>query len=142
MDYKYGLSSRNKLATCHEYLQLVANRALENSPVDIIILDGYRDKYEQEQLFLQGRSKLNYPESKHNAKDSKGNPCSLALDFAPYVLGAIPWKDTHLFAVIYGRMTYAAGEVGIRLRWGGDWDMDGLTTDQTFMDWGHVEVIL
>jgi hypothetical protein len=51
----------------------------------------------------------------------------------------IPWQDTHAFAVLGGLMI-AAGEIlEVPLVYGGDWDMDGLTTDQSLMDWGHCQ---
>jgi peptidoglycan L-alanyl-D-glutamate endopeptidase CwlK len=31
---------------------------------------------------------------------------------------------------------------GILLRWGGDWNMDGRTTDNKFDDLGHFELVL
>ena len=86
-----------------------------------------------------GASHKQFPDSEHNfMRDDK--PCSKAFDFGPWINGAIPWDDTHLFALVAGCYFAAATELGVRLRWGGDWDMDGLTTDQTFMDWGHLEL--
>jgi hypothetical protein len=40
----------------------------------------YRDKANQEQAFLDGKSKLHYPLSAHNKCDDHGNPCAMALD--------------------------------------------------------------
>lgn len=143
MEYRYGLSSTNKLNTCHEILQIIANHALRYSPVDIMIVSGYRSEDEQNTLYKEGKSKLRYPNSKHNTIDPITlKPCSQALDFAPIVRGAAMWNDPYMFAVIFGHMNYAARTLNVKLRWGGDWDMDGTTTDQTFMDWGHVELVL
>ena len=72
---------------------------------------------------------------------------SLALDFAPYA-GGIDWGDVRQFCVVAGAFMLAAaqlreeGEISSRLRWGGDFDMDGTTTDQLFLDLGHIELIL
>ena len=63
-----------------------------------------------------------------------------ALDFAPYINGRIYWEDSHIFAVVAGVFMAAAKQQGFKIRWGGDWDSDGTTTDQTFMDWGHIEI--
>jgi peptidoglycan L-alanyl-D-glutamate endopeptidase CwlK len=73
-------------------------------------------------------------------KDGKAN--SEAIDFAPWVEGSIPWDDTHVFAIIAGCFHAAAKEKNAVIRYGGDWDTDGSTKDQTLMDWGHVEIIL
>jgi len=67
---------------------------------------------------------------------------SLAFDFAPWIDGAIPWGDTHIFAVIAGAFFAATLDLGYTVRWGGDWDSDGSTKDQRLMDWGHIEVLL
>ena len=32
-------------------------------------------------------------------------------------------------------------EPPLAIRWGGDWDLDGVTTDQTFMDLAHFEIV-
>ena len=85
-------------------------------------------------------SKKRWPDSKHNFTVEGIGPSSQAFDFGPWVNGGIPWDDTHLFALIAGVFFAAADDLKIKLRWGGDWDMDGLTTDQTFMDWGHMEI--
>lgn len=111
------------------------------TPVDFTIVWGWRPQHIQDALFASGASKKRWPESTHNhMKD--GEPSSLALDFGVWVDGKIPWKDTHMFCVVAGVFFAAAKREGITLRWGGDWDMDGSTMDQSLMDWGHVEVLL
>lgn len=115
--------------------------AIQLTPVDFTIIHGWRGQELQDELFRTKLSKTPWPESKHNHTQD-GAPRSLAIDFAPWVNRDIPWDDTHLFAVIAGVWFVAAAQCGAVLRWGGDWDMDGLTTDQTFMDWGHVELKL
>lgn len=139
-EFVYSQASRAKLMTCNSKLQAIASRALELSPVDIIIIHGWRGKDEQNKLVREGKSKTPWPTSKHNTSDANG-PCSSAIDFAPVSNGRIQWGDTHMFAVVAGCMFSAAKERGVEIRWGGDWDMDGSTTDQTFMDWGHVELV-
>ena len=140
-DFAYGNKSAQKLSTCHPVLQDVAMRAIKLTPVDFTIVHGWRGEEIQNALVDSGASKTPWPDSKHNHMEGN-EACSLAIDFAPWVGSTIPWKDTHLFALIAGVWFAAADEVGATLRWGGDWDMDGLTTDQTFMDWGHLELRL
>ena len=140
--YSYGAKSMSKLKTCDPVLRAIAERALELSPYDITIVHGWRGEEVQNALQESGASKKRWPDSKHNhTKDEDGvTPCSLAIDFAPWVNGTIPWDDTHVFACIAGCFLSAANEMRVSLRWGGDWDSDGSTKDQTLMDWGHVEL--
>jgi peptidoglycan L-alanyl-D-glutamate endopeptidase CwlK len=137
--FTYGKRSREKLATCHPDIVLVAELALDISPYDIAIIHGWRGEELQNALVESGVSRTRWPTSKHNHIED-GQPCSLAIDFAPWVGGEIPWNDTHIFAVIAGVMFAAAEQAGIAITWGGDWDSDGSTKDQTLMDWGHVQL--
>ena len=52
--------------------------------------------------------------------------CTRALELSPYD-----------FTIIHGWR----GE-DVTIRYGGDWDTDGSTKDQSLMDWGHVEILL
>ena len=140
--YHFGEASLAKLHTCSPLLVNVARRAISITPVDFTIVWGYRGEAEQNALEASGASHKRYPESKHNRR-TNGNPDSWALDFAPWVDGRIYWGDTHMFALVAGViLSCAAGRPQpVELRWGGDWDGDGKTTDQTLMDWGHVELV-
>ena len=142
MNYSYGTKSTAKLVTCHPSIVMGADIALTRSPYDITIVHGWRGEHIQNVLFDSGASHKKYPHSKHNHTDTDGLPLSLALDFAPWVDGAIPWGDTHIFAIVAGVFLAAYSELGIPIRYGGDWDNDGSTKDQTLMDWGHLELVL
>ena len=133
MTYSYGSRSLEKLSGVAPELAAIANRAILRTPVDFTIVWGRRGELVQDALFESGASRKRYPNSKHNATPS------LALDFAPWVQRRIDWEDTHIFALIAG-VFFASAQPG-QLRWGGDWDGDGTTTDQTLMDWGHIELV-
>jgi peptidoglycan L-alanyl-D-glutamate endopeptidase CwlK len=139
MSYVFGSKSREKLATCHPDIVTVAELALDISPYDFTIIHGWRGKELQDSLVEAELSRTPWPESKHNYTED-GQPMSLAIDFGPWIDATIPWKDTHIFAVIAGVMISSAIQAGISVRWGGDWDSDGSTRDQTLMDWGHLEL--
>jgi len=146
MTFAFGNKSLGKLSTCHPDLIKVAAAAIAVTPIDFTIVHGWRGEDIQNALFESGASKKPWPESKHNRIEVGENipnntniPNSFAIDFAPWINGAIPWKDTHAFAIIAGVFFAVSGD--IQLRFGGDWDMDGLTIDQTFMDWGHIELV-
>jgi peptidoglycan L-alanyl-D-glutamate endopeptidase CwlK len=143
--HKYGVGSRRKIMLLHPLLPEVLDRGLALSPYDVTIIHTLRGKRLQNVLYANDDSTKLWPYSTHNqtADPDIEDPFlfSDAFDFAPWVNGAIPWKDTHIFALIAGVYIAAAKEYSITLRWGGDWDSDGHTTDQTLLDWGHLEII-
>ncbi len=142
--FRYGERSKAKLETCHPLLQQLAYKVLLVSPYDITIIHGFRGEAIQNALYDSHASTKRFPFSRHNKSDDKKLKDRLhksdALDFAPWVNGDIPWLDTHIFAVIAGCFMSQAKIMDMKLRWGGDWDSDGSTQDQTLMDWGHIEI--
>lgn len=99
--------------------------------MDCSVLEGHRDEDRQDTLYSQGLSKVQYPNSKHNSSPSR------AVDVAPY---PIDWNDTARFCYFAGVVKGVSAEMGCELRWGGDWDMDGTSTDETFLDYVHFEI--
>ncbi len=143
--HDYGTRSRAKLATCHNELALVMFEALKSTPasVDITIVHGYRGKDLQNGLDPSVTSKR-WPASYHNAEDDAGDPCSDAVDFAPYITlpsgkKGIPWKDEALFCFVAGIVYAAVEKLGVEITWGGDFDRDGSTEDQRLGDYGHIQ---
>ena len=126
---RYSNRSAIKLAECDERIQRVFNRVIET--IDNTILVGYRDEETQEEMYDQGRSQLQYPNSKHNKLPSQ------AIDVAPY---PIDWNDRERFTLFAGFVLGTAEEMGIKLRWGGDWDRDWETADNSFDDLVHFEL--
>ena len=107
---------------------------------DITAISGFRGKEEQNELVAQGRSKTEWPHSKHN-RNRHGQlqePC-IAVDIAPW---PIDWSDTNAFVYMAGLIIQAGIDRGYKIRWGGNWDMDDeVIKDQTFQDLGHFELI-
>jgi len=99
---------------------------------DNSIITGYRDEEAQNEAFHTGRSKVQFPDSKHNSIPSN------AVDAAPY---PIDWKDKDRFYHFAGFVLGVAKILGIEIRWGGDWDGDTDLHDQTFYDLVHFELI-
>lgn len=132
---EFSKQSLEMLQHADKDLQLILNEAIKY--IDFKILCTYRGKEEQEEAFAEGKSKLHFPFSNHNIKPS------VAVDIAPYFvdLPHIDWKDLLAFAVVYGVIKTIAIQKGISIRWGGDWDQDGRTKDETFMDLPHIELI-
>lgn len=126
---KFSRKSHETLYTCHGYIQKVFEEVIKN--YDCTILTGHRGEEYQTDVFRQGLSKLNWPDSKHNVQPS------LAIDAAPY---PIMWQDKKRFYHFAGYVLGIADKLGVTMRWGGDWDSDRDLNDQSFMDLVHFEL--
>lgn len=126
----YSKKSMDKLEQCDARLQKVFMRVIQK--FDNTIITGYRNKEEQEAHFRAGRSQVRYPNSKHNTKPS------IAIDVAPY---PIDWEDRERFTYFAGYVLGVADSMGIKLRWGGDWDRDTQVKDNGFDDLLHFEIV-
>lgn len=127
---QFSSRSFKKLSTAHPALQELFTEVLQW--MDCIILEGHRSKELQEIYYHSKRSKLMWPESKHNKTPS------LAVDVAPY---PINWEDKERFYFFGGLVKGIATQLGIDIRWGGDWDRDNNFSDQSFMDLPHFELV-
>lgn len=132
---KYGTRSRNNLATAHPELQRLFNEVIKY--YDCSILCGHRTKEEQEKVYNEGRSKVRWPNSKHNANPSK------AVDAVPWFSNEphIRWHDKAKFYEFGGFVQGVAATMGIKIRWGGNWDSDDELHDQSFFDLPHFELL-
>ena len=126
----FGKTSTERLLHCHSYLQLLFEEVVKD--FDCSILVGYRGKEEQEKMVTQKRSKLHWPDSRHNRMPS------MAVDVAPY---PIDWEDTDRFYFFAGYVTATAKRLGLKIRWGGDWDQDYDLSDNKFNDLVHFELV-
>ena len=132
--YKFGKSSEDRLSSVHPDLVRVCRRMLGYGILDATVVQGRRGKEDQDRAFKEGKSKLKYPQSRHNSDPSE------AVDIAPFVNGKVSWNTQHCL-VLAGLMLAAASELGVKVRWGGNWDRDGEpVTDQTFNDLVHFEL--
>jgi hypothetical protein len=102
-------------------LQRVLREAIQI--VDFTVLEGKRGKERQNKLYEEGRSQLQYPDSKHN------NDPPLAVDLAPY---PIDWDNIERFQHLAGVILEVADKLNIELEWGGNWD--------SFKDYPHFEL--
>ena len=147
MTYSFGERSRTRLYTCHRDLDLIMNTAISMSDVDFSIVEGHRTIERQHELFQKGLSKIDGVSQlgKHNLMPSH------AVDIVIYTKDKnfrkrIAYDWTHL-AYVAGVITTCAkqlhldGEVTHLIRWGGNWDKDGiLKMDQSFLDGPHFEI--
>lgn len=130
---KFSPSSTARLLSCDERLHTVALAALEDSPIDFGITCGFRDKTEQDRCCAAGLSKTPWPTSKHNSKPSR------AFDFVPFIDGKPAWEDREAFKDVAHHILMTADRLGIELRWGGDWNGDGIANEK-FVDMPHMEL--
>jgi len=124
----FSKRSLARLETCDHRLQIVMKRAIAR--YDFTVLCGHRSKQEQEDAFERGASKLRWPNSKHNKTPS------LAVDVAPF---PIDWDDLGRFREMARIIMEEADKAGIKLRWGGDFNMNGKPDDK-FVDMPHFEI--
>jgi len=132
----FGKTSRRRLKTCHPDLQRVFKRVVKEH--DCTIICGRRGRNAQELAYANGKSKVQWPNSRHNAEAPE---LSEAVDAAPYVSGkGVIWEE-RACAFFASKVLDVAKEEGVELRWGGDWDGDGDLTDQNFNDLVHFELV-
>lgn len=137
--YMYGKGSESQLVTVKTALQGVCKKALSYGVMDASVIQGVRSKEEQNHYFNTGKSKVKWPNSKHNVVA----PTELAeaVDIAPFVNGKVSWKKDHCL-VWAGLMLAAAKEEGVKLRWGGCWSGEpGDIGNQAFEDLVHFELV-
>ena len=123
--YKFGKRSKQRLKGVDSKLVNVLNELIKI--MDVTIIEGVRSKERQEQLLAQGKTKTRF--SKH----IEGK----AVDLAPY---PIKWDDREMFHYMGGMLRGIGQSMGLKIRWGGDWDSDGEVKDNGFDDLVHVEI--
>ena len=126
---KFSKRSLDNLATADIRLQNLFNEVIKF--YDCTVICGHRGKEDQDKAYREKKSKLKFPQSKHNSLPSK------AVDVVPY---PIDWNDIKRFHDFGKYVLKIAKAMDINIRWGGDWDMDGETKDEKFIDLPHFEI--
>ena len=117
MNYDYGRKSRIILSGANVRLQRVFNTAIKLGLIDITIIQSIRDREEQNEYYDSGKSKVEWPNGKHNIL--KEGDKSDAIDAAPYVNGEVSWNPKH--CIYLAGIVCAVGTwLGIKIRWGGN----------------------
>jgi peptidoglycan LD-endopeptidase CwlK len=138
MPFKLGKKSKKLLDGVHPRLCAVVETAITLTPIDFTIIDGLRTPDKQQALYDTGKSKTLH--SKHlKQPDGYGH----AVDIIP--CSSDPWNDVVGFDLIRKVMFESAKQLGVPLRWGGDWDGDGKSRnqgdkDEKFIDLPHYEL--
>jgi len=123
--------SLERLKTCDERLQRLFIEVEKHWPLKII--EGHRGEAEQNAAFDAKKSKLRYPDGKHNAIPS------MAVDASPI---PIDWTNTERMIYFAGFVVGLARKMEIDIRWGGDWSGWHDPKKNTFKDLVHFEVKL
>ena len=147
----FGKHSKARLGTCDPCLQDIFHDVIlalqwTDSVSGITIDDcsiicGHRTEEAQDLAFKEGASQVEWPNSGHN-----GLP-SLAVDAMPYHSARpnIHWSDVDEMEAFSHLVHQCAAQNGYRIRWGGDWDSDGVRVDEdedeSFMDGPHYELV-
>jgi peptidoglycan L-alanyl-D-glutamate endopeptidase CwlK len=144
--YVYGRKSLAVFGELHPTMQRVFMEVLRHR--DHSLLDGVRTIAEQQHYVDTGASKT--MNSRHLPRDPEtgirrddGKGVAWAVDGVPYPF--VGWKHPRVSQdLIYfgGFVVGVAKEMGIELRYGGDWNMNGLISDNGFMDLDHWELPL
>ena len=147
---KFGNRSKKRLSTCDEDLQKIMNLAIQRTIVDFGITEGHRSVERQQELFNQ-RPKVTHVDgvnikSKHNYYPSKA--CDIYI-YHPdkYMRKKIMYSTIHL-SYVAGLIMSCADElydklvISHKLRWGANWDSDGIIAlDQKLDDYPHFELV-
>ncbi|MBT3810731.1 MAG: M15 family peptidase [Rhodospirillaceae bacterium] len=127
---RFSDKSISNLTTCDTRLQQVLLRVVHD--FDCTILEGHRDRERQNRMVDEGKSRVRWPDGKHNTVPSR------AVDVAAY---PIVWDDRERQTLFAGFVLATAKAMGIELRWGGDWSMDFEVKDNRFDDLVHFEIV-
>lgn len=119
---KFSARSLKSLNGIHPDLRRVIDRALQESPLDFVVIEGLRTKKRQEELVASGASKT------MNSRHLTGHAVDL-VPIGPNGKAAFDWPLYHKL----GPAVKAAAEAeGVALVWGGDW--------ASFRDGPHFEL--
>jgi len=122
---KFGKKSQERLRGVNSELVNVLFELVKI--MDVTIIEGVRSQERQDRLVAEGKSKTKF--SKHIT--------GRAVDLAPY---PIDWNDRDRFHYMGGMLRGIAHQMGVKVRWGGDWNGDGETKDNNFDDLVHIEL--
>jgi len=119
---QWSARSLKSLTGIHPDLRRVMDRALQESPIDFVVIEGLRTVKRQRQLVAQGASKT------MNSRHITGH----AVDIVPLGPNGKIAFDWPLYYRLAPAVKAAAKAEGVALIWGGDW--------KSFRDGPHFEL--
>lgn len=131
--YTFSKRSREQLNTCHPKLIKVLEAAIKK--IDFSVVEGHRGEADQNRAVAEGNSRTRWPNSKHNKMPSE------AVDIWPYPFKPEYWHQMEVWENLAKVILECAEELGIKIRWGGDWNQNGDWRDEKFIDGPHFELM-
>ena len=135
-EFKLSERSLHRMDGVNQSLINLALLAIHRTPIDFGIawMGGLRTAEEQNQLFKDGYSEKDGYEkfSKHQFGE--------AIDLNVFV-GSKVIDNKEMLCVVAGVMFSCASELNLKIRWGGDWNMNGDLRDNKFNDLFHFELV-
>lgn len=154
--FVFGKRSLREIKTLHKDLQLIFFLAIKKSKIDFGLSEGYRSIKKQIEYYSVGRTTQLHRStitnvdgvnriSKHNKKPSEaGDIYIYHIDSQTRQL--IAFSKIHLGYIAgiidaSAEELYECGEIEHLIRWGANWDRDGIIAlDQSFDDYPHFEI--
>lgn len=115
-------------------LRAVVVEAASHLTFDVQVIEGLRSVERQRELYAKGRTA---PGPKVTWTMSSPHIAGRAVDLAPL---PINWNDAAAFDKLAAAMFDASKVVGVRIRWGADWDQDGNPRERGESDSPHFEL--
>lgn len=112
---QFSKRSMEKLNTCDAKLIQLFSEVVRH--YDCTILEGHRNKEDQNKYFLEGKSKFRWPNSKHNRFPS------YSVDAIFYPFSEYSWNDREKFMEFRGFVYGIASQLGIILNKTIEWDL-------------------
>lgn len=140
MKYKFSEQSLKNLEGVHPSLVKVVHAVMALQIMDFRVAEGLRDLKTQEEYVKKGVSKtlkskhLIQPDGFCHAIDLYPSP----IDMKAVKAGVA--KEIARFALLAGCMLSVSKLQGVVLVWGGDWNGNGETMDQGFIDMPHMQI--
>ena len=135
----FSQTSMDRLRSCDPALEMLFVQVVRD--FDCTIVCGHRTAREQQELYALGRTKpgriVTYKDGVNDLSKHNFYP-SLAVDVVPH---PVQWSNTNRMYHFAGVVIQTARAMGIRIRWGGDWNRDTQTDDERFVDLPHFELV-
>lgn len=140
---KFDATSAKRLAGAHPLLQQLMNAARDR--ISFFVADSQRGRAAQEDAFRRGATKAHFGQSAHNWAPA------VAVDLWPKAsMTKADWQNRKPFLAVQDVIGwYVPGkpksrglalEMKIPVRFGGDWNMNGILTDEKLSDLPHYEL--
>lgn len=152
MSFVLSQRSLNNLDGVDERLVKIVKRAIQITEQDFVVIEGVRSREQCMINYGKGRtvaqcsahgipahyaqpnmSKVTWLRNPFASKHTVGR----AVDICPY---PVDWNDTKKFDAIAKAMLQAGKELGVKVRWGADWDNDGNYREKGEYDSPHFEI--